>query len=306
MHRPDITISSATRESSRVALVTCGPLNGLDPDDALTLAPLKDRGITAEPAVWDDPGVDWAAYDLTVIRSTWDYYPRLAEFLAWARRVPRLANPPAVLAWNTDKRYLRELAGAGVPTTPTTWIEPGQAWTPPADGEVVVKPAISGGGLDTGRYDLTDAHQRDLAARHAGRLADAGRPVMVQPYLAAVDEDGETALLWLGGRYSHAIRKGALLTGPDVGVEGLYREEQITAREPSAEQVAVAERVLAAVPFDPADLLYARIDLVPDGAGAPILLEIELTEPSLFLGTAPGAPERFAAAVAVRLSRTGR
>jgi hypothetical protein len=276
-------------------------LHGLDPDDELALGPLKDRGITAEPAVWDDPDVDWAAYDLAVIRSTWDYYPRRAEFLAWAQRVPRLANPPAVLAWNTDKRYLRELAVAGVPTTPTTWIEPGQEWTPPAEGEVVVKPAISGGGLDTGRYDLTDPHERDLAARHAGRLADAGRPVMVQPYLAAVDEHGETALLWLGGRYSHAIRKGAMLTGPDVGVEGLYREEQITAREPSPEQVAVAERVLAAVPFDPADLLYARIDLVPDGAGAPLLLEIELTEPSLFLGTAPGAPERFADAVAARL-----
>jgi hypothetical protein len=128
----------------------------------------------------------------------------------------------------------------------------------------------------------------------------------VQPYLSAVDEHGETALLWLGGRYSHTIRKGALLTGPDVGVEGLYRQEEITAREPTAEQLAVAERVLAAVPFDATDLLYARIDLIPDGAGAPLLLEIELTEPSLFLGTAPGAPERLADAVAARLSRTAR
>jgi glutathione synthase/RimK-type ligase-like ATP-grasp enzyme len=306
MHRPDITISSAARESSRVALVTCAPMNGLDPDDALTLAPLRERGIHAEPAVWDDPAVDWAAYDLAVVRSTWDYYPRRDEFLAWAGQVPRLANPAAVLAWNTDKRYLRELAAAGVPTTPTTWIGPGEAWTPPVGGEVVVKPAVSGGGIDTGRYDLADPHERQLAAKHARRLADDGRLVMVQPYLAAVDEHGETALLWLGGRYSHAIRKGALLTGPDVGVQGLYREEEIAAREPSPEQIAVAERVLAAVPFDPADLLYARVDLVPDGAGAPLLLEIELTEPSLFLATAPGAPERFADGVAAHISRTGR
>jgi len=304
MHRPDIT-TSATRDS-RVALVTCAPMNGLDPDDALVVAPLKARGIEAEPAVWDDPAVDWAGYDLVVVRSAWDYYPRRDEFLAWAAQVPALANPAAVLAWNTDKRYLRELAGAGVATAPTTWVEPGVPWTPPSAGEVVVKPAVSGGGNDTGRYDLADPEQRRLATAHARRLGDDGRLVMVQPYLAAVDEHGETALLWLGGRYSHAVRKGALLTGPDVGVDGLYRQEEITAREPTAEQLAAAGRVLAAVPFDPDDLLYARVDLIPAGAGAPLLLEIELTEPSLFLGMAPGAPERFADAVVARLSRTGR
>jgi len=128
MHGPNITTSAA--RDSRVALVTCAAMNGLDPDDELTVAPLKERGVQVEAAVWDDPDVDWAAYDLAVVRSTWDYYPRREEFLAWARRVPRLANPAAVLEWNTDKRYLRGLAAAGVATAPTTWVEPGAAWTP--------------------------------------------------------------------------------------------------------------------------------------------------------------------------------
>jgi hypothetical protein len=253
--------------------------------------------VAVEPAVWDDPSVDWAVYDVAVVRSTWDYYPRRDDFLAWAARVPRLANPAPVLAWNTDKRYLCDLASAGVPVVPTTWIEPGELWTPPSTGEVVVKPAVSGGGVDTGRYDLSNPAERRMAGAHASRLVDAGRLVMVQPYLAAVGEHGETALIWLAGRYSHAIRKGPLLTGPDVGVDGLYRQEEITAREPTTEELTAAERVLAAVPFDPADLLYARVDLIPDATGAPLLLEIELTEPSLFLGTTPGAADRFAEAI---------
>jgi glutathione synthase/RimK-type ligase-like ATP-grasp enzyme len=258
-------------------------------------------GIAAEPAVWDDPTVDWAGYDLAVIRSTWDYAARRDAFIRWARGVPRLANPAAVVAWNTDKRYLADLAAAGAPVVPTEWVKPGAAWRPAASGEVVVKPAVGAGGVDAGRYDLAAPDQRTLAAAHAARLHAAGRAVLIQPYLPAVDRDGETSLLWLGGRYSHAIRKGPLLTGPDTGVTGLYRDEEITAREPDAAQRTVAQRVLAALPFAAADLLYARVDLLPGPDGAPRLLEVELTEPSLFLRTAPGAAARLAAAIAARL-----
>lgn len=299
VHQTNIT-ASAARETSRVALVTCGALNGLDPDDELLLRPLKERGIQAEAAAWDDPAVDWAGYDLAVLRSTWDYATRLGEFLAWARRVPRLANPVAAVEWNTDKRYLRELAAAGVPTVSTTWVEPGaDAWAAPTDGPIVVKPSISAGSIDSGRYGPAE---RDLAAAHVRRLTDAGRTVMVQPYLTAVDTAGETALVYLGGTYSHAIRKGALLTGPDTGVDGLFREEDITPREASDAERAVGERVLDALPVDRADLLYARVDLIPDAAGEPVLLEVELTEPSLFLAHDEAAPARLAAAI----SRTGR
>ena len=298
----------STRGEPRVALVTCSELADLDPDDRLVVAPLAARGVVAEPVVWDDPAVDWARYDLAVLRSPWDYMSRRDEFVAWAARVPRLVNPADVVRWNTDKRYLDELSAAGVPTVPTGWVLPGEPWQPPADrGEYVVKPAVSAGSQDTGRYDLADPQHRELALAHVGRLGAAGRVTMVQPYLTAVDTDGETALLFLAGpdglAFSHAIRKGPMLTGPDEGVEGLYKPEEITPRTVGAEQLAVAEQVLAAVPGGPERLLYARVDLIPGPDGAPVLVELELTEPSLFVGYADGAPERLADAVLTHLAR---
>ncbi|MEV4482398.1 ATP-grasp domain-containing protein [Micromonospora coxensis] len=296
----------STRGEPRVALVTCDRLADLDPDDRLVLAPLAAHGVTAEVAVWDDPDVDWATYDLVVLRSPWDYALRRDEFVAWAESVPQLANPADVVRWNTDKRYLGELAAAGVPTVPTGWVEPGQDWMPPADsGEYVIKPAVSAGSQDTGRYDLADPEHRELAVAHVRRLSAAGRVTMVQPYLSAVDTAGETALLFLAGpqgpAYSHAIRKGPMLDGPDLGVEGLYKPEEITARTATPEQLAVAEKVLAAVPGGSQRLLYARVDLIPGADGTPVLVELELTEPSLFLGYADGAPERLADAIRAHL-----
>jgi glutathione synthase/RimK-type ligase-like ATP-grasp enzyme len=288
-----------------VALATCSELPDLDPDDRLLLAPLAETGIDATAVVWDDPAVDWAAFDLVVVRNTWDYPLRRDQFVAWARSVPALANPAEVIAWNTDKRYLRDLATAGVPVVPTTWVPPDEAWSPPVDGEWVVKPAVSIGSRDTGRYLLPA--QRDLAAAHVARLQAAGRLAMAQPYVPSVDSYGETALIYLGGAYSHAIRKGPMLSGPDPQVRGadggdvLYVEEHITPRTPTDAERAVADATLRALPFDASGLLYARVDLLdtPDG---PIVIEVELTEPSLFVGTAAGAPERFAAAVARHLA----
>ncbi|GAA2716951.1 hypothetical protein GCM10010429_39550 [Micromonospora olivasterospora] len=240
-----------------------------------------------------------------MLRSPWDYALRRDEFVAWADTVSRLADPADVVRWNTDKRYLAELSAAGVPTVPTAWVAPGESWEPPAGGEYVVKPAVSIGSRDTGRYDLTDPEHRALAVAHVRRLSDAGRLAMVQPYLPAVDTAGETALLFLAGpgglRFSHAIRKGPMLTGPDLGVEGLYKAEAITPRTATPEQLTVAERALTAVPGGPERLLYARVDLIPGPDGAPVLVELELTEPSLLIGYADGAPDRLAEAVLTRL-----
>jgi hypothetical protein len=293
----------ATRDNSRVALVTCAELPELEADDRLLIEPLGRLGIAAEPVVWDDPAVDWAAYDLAVLRSPWDYPDRRDEFVAWAGSVPRLANPAAVITWNTDKRYLAELAVAGVPVVPTTWLAPGKAWPTPAAGEYVIKPVVSAGSLNTGRYDLADPAHRRLAADHVARLHDAGRAVMVQPYLSAVDTYGETALLFFAGTFSHAIRKGPMLTGPYLGFDGLYQPEKITSRQPAPAEISVAEAALAAAPHD---LLYARVDLIPGPDGSPLLVELELTEPSLFLGYAPRAAERLAAAVAAVATATRR
>ncbi|MGC4880432.1 ATP-grasp domain-containing protein [Micromonospora sp. DT43] len=298
----------STRGEPRVALVTCAELVDLDPDDRLVLDPLTARGIAAEAVVWDDPGADWSSYDLVVLRSPWDYALRRDEFVAWAATVPTLVNPADVVRWNTDKRYLAELSAAGVPTVPTSWVEPGQTWSPPADtGEYVLKPSVSAGSQDTGRYDLADPEHRDLAAAHVHRLSAAGRTTMVQPYLSAVDSEGETALLFLAGpdglAYSHAIRKGPMLTGPDLGPDGLYKAEEISARAARPEQLAVAEKTLGAVPGGTRQLLYARVDLIPGPDGDPVLVELELTEPSLFIGYADGAPDRLAAAIATHLAR---
>lgn len=280
----------------RVALATAGALPDGDEDAALLDAALAEAGVTSTWTVWDDPSVDWSAVDLVVIRATWDYALRHDEFLAWTERVAAvtsLANPAAVVRANTDKRYLRDLAAAGLAVVPTTWVEPGEVPTLPTAGEYVVKPAVSAGARDTTRYRAGDR----AAAAHVARLQAEGRTVMVQPYLDGVDAAGETALVFIDRTYSHALRKGALLT-PDAGeVSGLYREEQMSAREPAAAERALAEDVLAAVK---GDLLYARVDLIPGPDGAPVLLELELTEPSLFLVHAPEAAGRFAVAIRKR------
>jgi glutathione synthase/RimK-type ligase-like ATP-grasp enzyme len=295
----------AARERSRVALVTCGDLPDLDPDDRLLFAPLGAAGVAVDAVAWDAADVDWASYALAVLRSTWDYAPRRDEFLAWAAGVPALANPVDVLRWNTDKRYLRELAGAGLPVVETTFVEPGgeEGWF--VNGrELVLKPAVGAGSLDTGRYRLRDDDERRLFDEHLRRLLDAGRTAMIQPYLPAVEEAGETSLLFVAGpdglAYSHAARKGPMLSGPATAVAGLFKEEEMSAREPSAAERTVAERVLTAVPGGTDRLLYARVDLIPDDDGNPVLLELELTEPSMFLGYATGAAERFAAAIVSR------
>jgi hypothetical protein len=297
--------------TARIALATAAEFPDLDDDGPTLLGALADRGLTAEPAVWTDPDVDWSAYELVVVRSTWDYHERRDEFVDWARRVEgvtRLANPAEVLAWNTDKTYLRTLQEAGLPVVPTDWLEPGDVFTVPEVGEYVVKPAVSAGSRDTNRY-LAGDHD-EVAAQHAGALLAAGRTVMVQPYLAQVDTHGETAMFFFGGNYSHAVRKGPLLTPAMELVAGAYKPETIEPREPSEAERDAAERVLDALaqlaPAGRGELAYARVDLVPGPDGAPTLLELELAEPSMFLiddgaGGAQAGP-RFAASIAAALT----
>lgn len=275
--------------TARVALATDAAHPDLFEDDAGLVPALAGLGVPAEPVAWDS-GADWASYELVVVRSTWDYTRRHAEFLAWAASVPRLANPARVLAWNTDKRYLGELAAAGVPVVPTVFVAPGEVFAPPAY-EHVVKPTVSAGARDTRRFAAAED-----STPHAQALLRAGRHVMVQPYAAAVDDAGETAVLVFDGAVSHSARKAPVLVpsldDPDhVG---------ITARTAAGPELAVARQVLDALPFG--ELLYARVDLVP-GPDGPVLMELELTEPCLFLRQDPGATDRFAAAIAEALRR---
>jgi O-ureido-D-serine cyclo-ligase len=284
----------------RVALVSARAARRLDEDLPPLLAALAEAGVDAEAQDWDDPGVDWGAYSLALLRSTWDYAERLTEFLGWADRAAAattLLNPPAVVRWNTDKHYLAELARAGVPTVPTRFVEPGASAAEELDrflaaqgpAEWVVKPSVGAGSRDAARYARGEER---AAGAHVARLLAAGRSVILQPYLDLVDLHGETALIYFNGRFSHAIRKGPLLKRGSGPTEALFAQEQITRRAPSAQELNVGHGVLAALPFAPP--LYARVDLIRSRDGEPCLLEIELTEPSVFFAHAPGAAERLA------------
>ena len=243
-------------------------------------------GVSAEATVWDDPGVDWSRFDLVLPRSTWDYAERREEFLAWAGSVPRVLNALPLLEWNTDKRrYLTDLAAAGVPVVPTTFVEPGEALEA-QDGPFVVKPAISAGGRRSARFEKGEL---DTAQSLVVRIHDAGGTAMAQPYLGDVVEIG---LVYVEGRYSHAVRRRVPL--PEAGERDvLYLDEDLAATDAATADRTTAQAALACAGDG---LLYGRVDLM-----AGVVLELEITEPSLYLTYAEGAAARFAEAIARRL-----
>ena len=278
----------------RIALATSADFPDLWVDDEPLRAALDALGAGVVPAVWDDPSVDWAAFDLVVVRSTWDYTERRDAYLAWARSVPRLANPADVVEWNTDKTYLRRLAGAGVPVVPTRWAaEPASlrdvagAWT-----DVVVKPNVSAGARDTLRCGPGSAKGQALL----DAIVAGGRTAMVQPYVDSVEGYGERSLLFVEGAFTHAVRRN-----PALSTEGDARYEAARV-EPTTDELALARRVLEAAG---APLLYARVDLVPMD-GAPVLIELEATEPQMFLRFSPECAGALAAAAVARAGTSDR
>ena len=304
--------------SPSIALATCSSLPALDDDDAPLVPAFAQRDVVAEPVVWDDPAVDWSGYDLVLIRSTWDYTDRPLEFLEWVRRVEqstRLINPASAVALNIDKSYQRTLERAGLPIVPTIWLDPERNFDSrsihtrfPAFGDFVIKPTISAGSRDTGRYSAGETTSRALAITHAKSLLQAGRHVMLQRYLRQVDTVGETGIVFVDGVFSHAVRKAPLLNGPfraSTTTSVLYKEEVMSARDASPAERELAERVVAAlpdlVPGVDGPLVYARVDLITDDAGNPVVLELELTEPSFFFALAPGSIDRLVDAVVGRL-----
>jgi hypothetical protein len=263
-----------------IAFVTSTAFRELDDDLPLLIAAAQARGLDAEITIWDNPAIDWSAYDAVVVRSCWDYIVRREEFLAWAASVPRLHNGLEVMRWNTDKIYLRELSAAGVPIIETRWdVQPGDDIG--SHDEWVVKPSISAGSLDTARWTSPDE-----VYAHSAELIAAGRTSMTQPYVMSVDDEGETAMLFFGGEFSHAIRKGPILVrGEGVRQDRDPRGEN-EVRTPTAAQHEVAREALAAVEkilglTEP--LTYARVDLVTGPDGTPLIIELELIEPYLFL-----------------------
>lgn len=265
----------------RIVLASCPQLVDGDGDDDGLVAALRSRGLHARWLSWDDPQTE--AADLVILRAAWDYAERRDEFLAWTTRVRNLLNAPAVVAWNSDKHYLRDLAEAGIPVVPSAFLEPGHTVdTADFRGEVVVKPAIGAGSIDTLRF--VDA---DAAAEHASALLAAGRSALVQPYDARI-ASGETALVFLGGEESHAFTKGPMLPPqgeePPLDPSGTYAAESLTPADPDVELWDVGHNVLDAAAshlgIPRSELLYARVDLIGEGDEA-VLLELELIEPGL-------------------------
>ncbi|TGD90426.1 hypothetical protein BayCH28_00720 [Mycolicibacterium sp. CH28] len=262
-----------------IVLAGCPQLAAGDGDDDGLVEALRHRGLHARWMSWDDPQTETA--DLVILRATWDYTERREEFLAWTTRVRNLLNAPAVVAWNSDKHYLDDLAAAGVPTLPSSFLAPGEEVRLP-EGEVVVKPAIGAGSIGTRRF--TD---HAAARAHAAALQADGRTALVQPYDARV-EGGETALVFLAGQQSHAFTKGPMLPPegelPALDESGTFAAEALRSADPDFAMWDVGYAVLDAacghLGIGTDELLYARVDLIGDHAD-PLLLELELIEPSL-------------------------
>lgn len=276
----------------RVALVNCVALPEPDPDERPLLDALRAAGHEAQTIAWDDPDADPAAFDVCVIRATWNYHRQPDRFARWidetARRT-RLLNSAEVVRWNTHKRYLCALEFRRIPVVPTLWRDKGSAGDMVAEARgrgwerVVVKPSVSGGSRDTRVFDLgSQEHDArafliDLSARE-----DA----MVQRYLPSVEHGGEVSLVWIGGELSHAIEKRPRFAGQD---EQIVPHPAIT-----QEERRFAAAVLDACPFEP---VYARVDVMRLDDGGIVLSELELIEPSLFFQHGPGSPERMVRAV---------
>lgn len=277
---------------SEVVLATFDGFPDGNPDEAGLVAALADRGVSARWQVWGEP----ADADLVVLRSTWDYTWRLPEFVAWCATVPRLANPLPVVEWNTDKAYLLELANAGVPVVATELVVPGERPDWP-DGEFVLKPSVGAGARGFGRFTDHAAATEHLADLHA-----AGKTAMLQPFVHSVASEGEVALVYFGGEYSHAFAKSAPAAEPvnDSGLR-LSTRSPLACPEPAYQSLAedVLDAAAAWLDRRRTELLYARVDLVRGDDGAPVLLELELVEPNLgFTSADPQATRRFADAIA--------
>lgn len=273
----------------RLRVATCMTLPEVDVDEAPLMSALAAARIEAQLVAWDDPAADWDAPIPTLIRSTWNYALDLDAFLAWVDRAARaapLVNPPDVVRDNVHKRYLHDLQRRGVPVIQTT-IPPLGARLEAVRGRFVVKPEVGAGSLDTKVFDALDEQAHALIARINAR----GVHAMVQPYVRSVEEYGERSVIYIDGEFTHAIRKSPRFSGDSESVTGPFPI--------AADELAVAEAALA--PY--ADrILYGRVDLARDDGGQPMVMELELVEPSLFFVKNPAALDRYIAGLVRRLS----
>jgi hypothetical protein len=292
------------------ATTTSEVLHGADLDRTFHDPAFARAGMALDHQVWWDPDVEWEPYDLVVIRSPWDYLERLEEFRRWLARLDGLGtlhNPAALVDWNLDKRYLLELELRGVPIIPTqvaTSETEVTAILGSAHGEVVVKPTVSAGGRNTGRFAARD----EWAGALARRILAEGGQAMIQPSVESVVTEGEFGAVLFDGVISHSFVRGPIL-GPDGSHLGPDHLDRVAPRALDHRQQGLVEQAAATVARVGAERfgltrppLYARIDLVTLDDGRPAVLEVELAEPSFFLSVDPAGADRFAAVVVDRLA----
>lgn len=287
-----------TSSKQFISLITYSGLPDLDPDDRLVQTALARRGVEAVPAIWNDPTIDWAKSSFSILRSTWDYHLHYFQFLSWAEQISaqtELLNPLPMIKWNSRKTYLADLNKAGLPVIPTAWIHDSKGpsliqilkenqWS-----EAIIKPSI---GLATSGVKRTNVENASNDQAHVEELLRSSE-VMVQEYLPSVHQYGERALIFIDGEYSHTVRKAPFQILAAAGQAGESRAEC------NPEEIKIARSFLDYLDSTP---LYARVDLVRDAANQPLLLELELVEPSLFLAFAPESAENFADAILRRIS----
>jgi glutathione synthase/RimK-type ligase-like ATP-grasp enzyme len=279
----------------RIAIASCTGYDGYKTDEDLLREALGKRGCEAVSVPWDEDGVDWSAFDLCLIKSTWDYTRNHDRFLAWTRQVEAttpLRNPAPLIAWNSNKTYLRELSERGVRTVPTVWVgrdDDANLEEILAEKEwddAVVKPVVDLGAenLHRVRVGASDAQQdlETVLQRH-----DA----MIQPFLPSLEQQGELSLIHIDGALTHTVRKRP--APGDFRVQSIWGGTTEPA-DPEPAQVELAQRAIAALGDPP---LYARVDLVTGPTGEPCLIELELIEPNLYLTEHPPAAETLAEAV---------
>lgn len=286
-----------------IALVTDQDSLPFDFDMPLIEAAFRDRGVDIRLCNWDDHSVDWSSFRCCVLRSPWSYTRRPDAFRAWCKAASTatlLINPLDVITWSLDKRYLEDLDAAGVPTVTTRFIPAGDQAIPAviamsaSGSDVVIKPTVGANSRQVRRFAADDL---DAAIEHIELLHSQDKTAMVQPYLRAIDTIGETNLIYFGGVFSHAIRKAALL-----GEDGSTAKPTMDVRElriPTEDEMAVAASAIrvAASQGGVSRLAYARVDLVRDNVGRPVVLELEVCEPSFSMPLKPQSADRFAEAV---------
>ena len=290
-----------------IALVTTQAARGHDHDLDILTAALDAAHQKWQIVNWDDASIDWSQFSIAVLRSTWDYYARLDEFVAWVDLVSAqttLCNPAEIVRWNVDKRYLQEMSAHGIPVMATTFVLQLSQVTPElVVGDVIIKPVVSAGSNNTAR------HRNDAVAARAqlDHIVSNAGVAMVQPYSPTIDSVGETGLVYLGGKFSHAFGKDAVFGEAEQVHNGVHVQEVITARTANPNEHQLGDSVMKfLINKFGVTPLYARIDMVTNIDGVPEIMEVELTEPSLYLHLDAGSPERAASALANAAAATHR